>query len=466
MMACASLGVYADTLEDARKFLVEGDHQQARTVLDKVVASNPKSKNSAQYMYILGACELEDGNYDNAERLLTEAKKKGAAAANLYLGRLAFLNYDFETAMDFYDEFKTYQEKTKTVGAEAVKESERQLTAAENALERVERIVVIDSIALPADIFFKSYKLLPSAGRLLLPFEIPFEEHQGKARMAFVNEGGDYMMWGEPDSVGNVRLVESILLLDGTWHEPVETPSLLNKGGYADFPFMMSDGVRLYYASTGSDSMGGYDIFVASRDPQTGEYLQPQNVGMPFNSPYDDYMLAIDEENGVGWWATDRNRLGDKVTVYVYILNDLRKNYEPDSENLIEMARLTDYKATWNAEDVAQYEAILEKISAIDPDYTEKEADFKLPVGNGNYYTHYSDFKHGAAKDAMKAYLAASRNVASTERKLDGLYKRYPVNHADNVKQEILRLESELEKQRKDLINKRSDVYRLEKITK
>lgn len=55
MMACASLGVYADTLEDARKFLVEGDHQQARTVLDKVVASNPKSKNSAQYMYILGA---------------------------------------------------------------------------------------------------------------------------------------------------------------------------------------------------------------------------------------------------------------------------------------------------------------------------------------------------------------------------------------------------------------------------
>lgn len=66
----------------------------------------------------------------------------------------------------------------------------------------------------------------------------------------------------------------------------------------------------------------------------------------------------------------------------------------------------------------------------------------------------------------MKAYLAASRNVASTERKLDGLYKRYPVNHADNVKQEILRLESELEKQRKDLINKRSDVYRLEKITK
>ena len=48
-----------------------------RTVLDKVVASNPKSKNSAQYMYILGACELEDGNYDNAERLLTEAKKKG-----------------------------------------------------------------------------------------------------------------------------------------------------------------------------------------------------------------------------------------------------------------------------------------------------------------------------------------------------------------------------------------------------
>ena len=32
----------------------------------------------------------------------------------------------------------------------------------------------------------------------------------------------------------------------------------------------------------------------------------PENVGMPFNSPYNDYMYVIDEFNDLGWFASDR----------------------------------------------------------------------------------------------------------------------------------------------------------------
>ena len=34
----------------------------------------------------------------------------------------------------------------------------------------------------------------------------------------------------------------------------------------------------------------GYDIFVTRYNTNTYSYLMPENVGMPFNSPYNDYM--------------------------------------------------------------------------------------------------------------------------------------------------------------------------------
>lgn len=465
-MVCSAMVSIADTIDDARQLLLEGDYWQARKVLDKAVAKNPKVKNSPQYSYILGACELEDGNFKDAESLLQEAKKRGVKDANLYLGRLAFLNYDLDTASELYGEFKEYVDKNRLNGAETVREFEKQLASAENSLERVENIVVIDSLAFPAEKFFKYYKLPPSAGKLLLPEEMPLQEHGDGAIMAYINEGRDFMMWGEPDSIGNSRLVESVKLLDGTWQEPTEASSILSKGGYADYPFMMPDGVTLYFASTGNDSMGGYDIFVASRDATTGEYLQPLNVGMPFNSPYDDYMLAVDEENGVGWWATDRNLLGDKVTVYVYLVNDLRKNYDADDENLVDWARLSDYKATWKQNETDKYEEILSHIDDIDTNAEDAPVEFMLPIGNGRYYTNFGDFQYPAAKEAMKRYLAAEKDYEVTDKKLQGLYHRYSQGKADNVKQEILKLENEIEQKRSVLTKTRGEVYRSENITK
>lgn len=465
LFACAVLTAAADILDDAAGKLREGDYIHARELLGKAVAANPKVKTSPQYVYLSGACEFETGNYNSAGKLLEEAKKKGAGAANLYLGRLAFMNYDFETASERYSDFRNYISKSRQPGEETVGEYERQLAVAESAMGRVEEIVVIDSMALPKDTFFKSYRLPESAGALLLPEEMSFDGYGSDAGMAYVNEGGDFVMWGEPDSVGNVRLVESVRLLDGSWQEPVEVSSLLSRGGYSDYPFMMPDGVTLYYASDGDESMGGYDIFVASRDATTGEYLQPLNIGMPFNSPYDDYMLAIDEENGVGWWATDRNRLDGKVTVYVYLVNEVRKNYDPDDDNILEYARLSDYRATQHESDRARYEEILEALEGLESAGDENPEDFRLPVGGGRYYTSFDDFRKPAARDAMRKYLAACDAVEESEHKLDVLYRRYSDTRADNVRNEIVRLEEEIGRQRSKLISLRSDVYRLENLT-
>jgi len=463
MLGACVASAQADIMENARQLVNEGDYWKASQLLKEAVAANPKVAQTAQYNYLAGACEFESGNYAEAKTLLQAARGKGSGPANLYLGRLSFLDYDFDTAADFYGEFKRHREKSRQVVGETVEELERQLMIAENSLGRVENITVIDSIAVPFENFFKAYRLPRSAGRLLTPDEMPIEEHSSGAVMAFVNEGGYFMMWGEPDSVGNVRLMESLRLTDGVWQEPSATSDILGKGRYNDYPFMMPDGVTLYYASDGDESMGGYDIFVATRDASTGEYLLPQNIGMPFNSPHDDFMLAIDEENGVGWWATDRNLLGDKITIYVYVVNELRRNYDPDDETLLAKARLTDYRSTQNPADRDKYEGLLSAISKIGEEKPAKKEEFSFPMGNGVRYTAYSDFKNAKAREAMNDYVRAVNARIGTRKKLKGLRERYRVNHADNVKDEILQLERQEEKQNGEIAGFRSEVYRLEK---
>lgn len=460
LLAVASGFVFGAPIDEARQLVKEGDFWGARKFLEQAVAANPKIASTAEYNYLLGACEFDSGNYEHSLELLETAKSKGYGFANLYLGRLAFLDYDFDAATQYFEDFIRYREKLGQPAGEIVEELQKQVSIAENALSRVEKITVIDSITAPKDDFFKLYKLSPSSGRIATPEVIPFEENRQGAIMAFVNEGGDYTVWGEPDSIGNIHLVESLRLTDGTWQEPHPVADNLSGGKFADYPFMMPDGVTLYYASDGNGSMGGYDIFVASRDAATGEYLQPLNVGMPFNSPYDDYMLAIDEESGIGWWATDRNRLGDNLTIYVYLVSDLRKNYDPDDDDIVGMARILDYKATQEGADRQRSEDALALIGSLGNEPAKERVDFSFPIGNGEFYHSMSDFKNRAAFDAMNVYMKALGIFEKESEHLADLRKRYPVNRADNVREEILRLENEINKKRIELTKLRSDVYR------
>lgn len=277
-----------------------------------------------------------------------KAKKKTADPEEvLRQGREAFLNYDFENAADLFDEYRSLQKKSKKDVSEEFEAWEKEMDIASGAFERVQKIVVIDSISVPASTFYKNYKLSKSSGDLGTLTDLAQSAPLKTEEVGFSNEERDYFIIPVENKDGELRLTEIYRLLDGTWEINETLQGDFDKTGDYFYPFMSGDGQTLYFANDGEESMGGLDIFVAQRDPSTGEYLQPLNVGMPFNSPYDDMMMALDEENGIGWWATDRDRNDGNVTVYVYLIEDIRKNYNEDTENLVNLAKLTDYKTTW-----------------------------------------------------------------------------------------------------------------------
>ena len=145
-------------------------------------------------------------------------------------------------------------------------------------------------------------------------------------------------------------------LLD-KWSDGSLLPGSINEAMNADYPYVLTDGITIYYASDGPGSMGGYDIFVTRYNTNTDSYLMPENVGMPFNSPYNDYMYVIDEFNDLGWFASDRYQPEGKVCIYVFIPNSSKQvyNYEGmDPDKMISLAQLHSIKDTWTDTDAVK----------------------------------------------------------------------------------------------------------------
>lgn len=278
------------------------------------------------------------------------------------MAKAAFYDYEFEEAADLLEEYQSMQAKAKKPLDENFDKLVEAVNIATNAFDRVQKIVVVDSIDMPRAAFFKAFRLADSAGRVnrVKDFSLPFGTDNEE--VGFISEGKDFILTSETGQDGSLKLVEYQALLDGTWEKQDALRGDIEFDGDYAFPFLNGDGQTIYFANNGNQSIGGYDIFVAQKDPLTGEILQPLNVGMPFNSPYDDLMMVIDEETGVGWWATDRNDPGNHVTIYVYILDETRKNYPADTENLVELAKLKDYKATWEVGREDNYKKLLDTL--------------------------------------------------------------------------------------------------------
>lgn len=346
-------------------------------------------------------------------------------------------------------------------------------------LTHVEKVLVIDSINVDRDGFFSHYRMQPSAGAILPGEEIARRLGkavktpglEGEPLTGFTNEFEDYMVWAQEDTTGYLRLAESVRLGDGSWSTPRPAPAVLNFGTEPDdeddpveanaaFPFMLDDGQTLYFASDNGQSLGGYDIFVATKDPSDGEFLIPGNLGMPFNSPYDDYMMALDRQTGIGWWASDRNRLEDSITIYIYALSDERVNVDPDDENLQAYATLAGWRELLDEEQLARRDELLALLAAIKPS-DSRAPEFTLPMPGGKTYRFLSDFKNRKAASQMQLYIAQKERLDNKEKELASLRASYAKGDT-KLGARIQSMEQQLRADGEALRALLSEIYKLE----
>ena len=316
-------------------------------------------------------------------------------------------------------------------------------------MRATERLTVIDSIVVDKKTFLNRIKLSEESGTLHTCAEL-FHQTDSDQCTAYVSELGNKTYFAQRDENKRLRLYTSDLV-GGEWSQTRKISEL--EGDEAqNYPFMMSDGVTLYYAAKGSESIGGYDIFVTRYDMDENKFLYPENLGMPYNSPANDYMLAIDEFNGLGWFASDRNQPEGKVCIYVFIPNDIRKVYDTNiypPEDLAPLALLTRIADTWG--DQGAVKEARQRLQAVltAPKEVAKKKDFEFVIDDQNTYTLLTDFQSKEARDRMAAWIKNRQTMQQNQQQLQALRDRYAASN-DGQRQalapQIRQIEAQCEK--------------------
>lgn len=452
------LAASAQSLDSASDLLRQGDYDEAIRLFREIAAS--KSRDAGQACILLGDAFLQTGDMQQAREAYIKARDKKVNDAYLRLAELALLTYDTELATDDLELYRKGLGKGRKALPDESGDLEDRIDRISTMLERVEQLVIIDSINVDADRFFEYYRLSPESGRLLSPDVLPPSFPRADPTVVYCPESGREIIWAAPDADNNFQLVSSICLYGDNWDTPVPLGDILNEGGDANYPFLMPDGVTLYFANDGENSLGGYDIFITRRDGN--DFLQPQNLGMPYNSPFNDYMLAIDESNGIGWWATDRNQIPGEVTIYVFLVSDMRINYPVDSPDLPDRARVTSIRDTWKQG--ADYSPLLRKIAAIRTNSESEEADrsaFVFTLPDGRVVSSLDGFTSPAARDAMRQFIVARAALKSRQARLDALRRTYSSGDF-SVAPDITDLEREILDARRELRRLSNRVVTLE----
>ena len=249
---------------------------------------------------------------------------------------------------------------------------------------------------------------------------------------------------------------------------PLKGLDILGDDVDINWPFLLSDGTTLYFAAKGEESIGGFDIFMTRYDETTQSYLKPENIGMPFNSIDNDYFFIVDEYDGIGWFATDRNQPEGKVCIYSFIYNNVRENYVVDEytpEQLRQLSEIHSISQTWTSNQ-ARLSALEQLTAVYKRKFTQKKKnDFEFVINDELTYTTLTDFR---SVEAAEMYVDLNE-LLRKKNKLDSSIERariaYPTARQaqrEQYKQQLLAAEKQSEKYETDIKNLSKKIRRIE----
>ncbi len=282
-----------------------------------------------------------------------------------------------------------------------------------NMLEAVEKVVIVDSFVVDVDKIIETITLDNNCGRLLTGGQIKQLTgiKQLPTGLGFINSFSDQTIICQSGKGGIVSLFGSDKFGE-KWSSPKVLEGLVDSSAVRGYPFLLPDGTTLYFASKDSTSLGGYDIFLTRYDSETNSYLKPQNIGMPFNSPFNDYLMVYDEVNNLGWFVSDRYQPEGKVCVYVFLPNQMRQTYaEIDYASLRKFASLHNIRLTQKGKEksIAKAKMQLKNIANNKKSNTTSET-FSFDVAYGIFYNDVNQFK------SKQAYKLAQEWIQLKER--------------------------------------------------
>lgn len=423
LLTLGSMTIHAQSQEKAKQLFNEGNFSEAKAAFEKLLKKSPKN-GTLNYWY--GASLYETGEIQKGVPYLEFASERKVREAYRYLAMSYMYGYRFGDAKKSWEEYFALMEKAKKP-IDDYQPQYNQATTGNQMMHSIQDISVIDSFVINKEDFLDAYHLSQESGTLI-PYNRFFNTKDTSTigNMVYQTEMKNKIYYSKlsPDSV--VQIYTSNLLGD-KWEEGTPLQGIPSDRS-VNYPYMLSDGATFYFAAEGDGSLGGYDIFVTRYDAENDRYLRAENIGMPFNSPANDYMFALDEFYNLGWFATDRSQPKGKVCIYVFIPNENNLTLNESlltTDSLCNRAKLTAIKDTWNDTNIIRKaKQNLATIIYTRP-MKELKKDFELIIDDLTIYYTLDDFKSKEARQLASTWIQEVKNLQQLSKQLESQRETY-----------------------------------------
>ena len=313
--------------------------------------------------------------------------------------------------------------------------------------KRVAKVMFVDSVVVAKANFLPAYKLGEESGDIDITRNM-LGGNTSAEGTAYRTEMSDKIYYSDADASGTMQLYMCYKMLD-SWSKPTLLSGLPE--GDNNYPYLMSDGITIYFANNNPAGLGGYDLYVTRYNSETDRYLVPENLGMPFNSSANDYMMVIDEVNRLGWFATDRNQPEGMVCIYTFVPSDTKQyySYKDDRfEDILRAAQIHSIAATQtDPEELKRANQALFKLG-LDVQAEEKKKDFTFVIDDFVDYHSLDNFKCAEARQLYLDWQAKKEALEKLGRELEEkrqLYTRSSSNERQKMTDELLQMEKQYE---------------------
>jgi len=413
--------VSAQTAKQAETFFNSKKYSEAKSIYENLLHKKP---NDFLLNFKYARCCYELKNDELAIKHFEIAVPK-FPQSNLYLAEIYYNNYNFELASQAYKIYiSNLDSLDKQITGLNMKLKNAELGA--KLIRRVEDITIIDSIVVNKSEFLKFYKIGKELGSIEQK-RLKLNNRQIVDKISFTTQRNDRMFFSD-STHNNTDIFSSIKLLN-EWSLPISISSKINTEANENYPFLLLDGITMYFASDGVNSLGGYDIFVTKYSSVSQDYLQPENIGFPFNSLANDYMMIVDEQNNLAWFATDRNQPSTKVMIYKFVFNQTKTYVSNDDFAYIkQVALLKLYKKTLDKSIILTNE---------ENDITTLlKNESKIIINDSTIYIKPIEFKNKEALKSYTEYSEFSSNLKLQQKELQNLRHQYEnIENAESIKQ-------------------------------
>lgn len=457
-------GASAQNRNTAKKLFNEGKYAEAKPMFKKLLKGSPKN---SEYNYWYAACCIETADSVEVVEMLEFAASRNIANAFKYLGDIYFGEKEYPVAADYYSDFidKTKSDSLRALYKQRLSYCER----LDRMVRNTEMVCIIDSIVLEKENFLRAYSMGADVGRLASCASY-FDDPSLPGHLNETERGMDIFFSDESgDTLPQLKLFHRSKVGD-EWGKVMPVAGF-DTGGNDDYPFLLSDGTTLYFASDGEGSIGGYDIFVSRMNTEDGFFLRPDNLGMPFNSPANDYMMAINEVANLGWFASDRNQPQGKVCVYIFVPNEKRVKVDVDEvgyERALSLAEIESIADTQTDDEAVRKARQQLALLAYSFESVRKNVDFLFIIDDFNEYKTLSDFRSSRARELFEEWQAQTKQHKANVERLEQYRLDYASATAaarNGMRSRILQLETQVEDEVDALVELEYEVRRVEQQT-